>query len=91
MTLTVRLDHKVEEQLAEYAAANGLSKSEAVKRGLKLLFDVAPGKKSPYEIGKHLFGCFDGQSDLAENHSRYVKEAIRASHATRHRPPGRAV
>ena len=50
MTLTVRLDHKVEQTLAEYAVGNGISKSEAVKRGLKLLFESTPPQKSAYEI-----------------------------------------
>ena len=92
MTLTVRLDYKVEEALAEYAVGNGISKSEAVKRGLKLLFESAPQKKSAYELGKHLFGRHaGGAADLSVNHSKYVKEAIRAKYASRYRPPGRPV
>ena len=92
MTLTVRLDYKVEEALAEYAVGNGISKSEAVKRGLKLLFESTPQKKSSYEAGKHLFGCYEsGRTDVSVNHSKYVKEAIRAKYASRYRPPGRSV
>lgn len=92
MTLTVRLEHKVEETLAEYAVTNGISKSEAVKRGLKLLFDSTPPQKSAYELGKHLFGRHaSGRTDGSENHSKYVKEAFRAKHARRYRPPGSAV
>lgn len=89
MTLTVRLDHKVEEELAVYAVRNGMSKSEAVKRGLKLLFESTPPNKTPYELGKHLFGRHSsGRTDGSENVSKYVKEAIRAKHAGRYRPPG---
>ncbi len=92
MTLTVRLEHKVEQTLAVYAVDQGISKSEAVKRGLKLLFESTPPKKSAYELGKHLFGRHSsGRTDGSENHSKYVKEAIRAKYARRYRPPGSAV
>ena len=92
MTLTVRLDHKVEEQLAEYVVDNGMTKSEAVKRGLKLLFESTPPKKTPYELGKHLFGRHSsGRRDGSEKVKEHYREVIRAKHAGRRGSAGRAV
>ena len=92
MTLTVRLDHKVEQTLAEYAVGNGISKSEAVKRGLKLLFESAPPQKSAYEIGKHLFGRHaSGRTDGSINVKKHYREHMLAKHTTGRGPAGRTV
>jgi hypothetical protein len=92
MTLTVRLDDQAEEALAEYAASNGISKSEAVKRGLRLLFESTPPQKSAYEIGKHLFGRHaSGRTDGSVKVKQHYREAMRAKHIAGRRPAGRAV
>ena len=92
MTLTVRLDSKVEEALTEYAVGNGISKSEAVKRGLKLLFDSTPPQKSAYEIGKHLFGRHSsGRTDGSVSVKKHYRETMLAKHTAGRRPAGRTV
>ena len=92
MTLTVRLDHKVEQTLAEYAVGNGISKSEAVKRGLTLLFESSPPPKSAYEIGKHLFGRHaSGRTDGSVKVKQHYRETMLAKHTGGRRPPGRPV
>ena len=92
MTLTVRLDHKVEQTLADYAVGNGISKSEAVKRGLKLLFDSSPPQKSAYEIGKHLFGRHSsGRPDGSVNVKKLYREKMLAKHTGGRRASGRTV
>ncbi len=92
MTLTVRLDHKVEQTLAVYAVDQGISKSEAVKRGLKLLFDSTPPKKTAYEIGKHLFGRHaSGRTDGSVRVKEHFRETVRAKYARGRRTPGSAV
>lgn len=92
MTLTVRLDHKVEQTLAEYAVDNGISKGEAVKRGLKLLFESTPPSKSAYEIGKHLFGRHSsGRADGSVNVKKHYRETMLAKHTVGRRPSGRTV
>ena len=92
MTLTVRLEHKVEQTLAVYAVDRGISKSEAVKRGLKLLFESTPPKKSAYELGKHLFGRHSsGRTDGSTMVKQQFREMVRAKYARGRRPPGSAV
>lgn len=92
MTLTVRLDHKVEQTLAVYAVEQGISKSEAVKRGLKLLFESTPPKKTAYELGKHLFGRHSsGRTDGSVKVKEYFREAVRAKYTRGRRPSGSTV
>ncbi len=92
MTLTVRLDHKVEQTLAQYAVGNGISKSEAVKRGLKLLFDSSSPPKSAYEIGKHLFGRHSsGRPDGSVKVKKLYREKMLAKHTGGRRTSGRTV
>lgn len=92
MTLTVRLDHKVEQTLAVYAVDQGISKSEAVKRGLKLLFDSTPPTKTAYEIGKNLFGRHaSGRTDGSVRVKEHFRETVRAKYARGRGAPGSAV
>jgi Arc/MetJ-type ribon-helix-helix transcriptional regulator len=81
MTLSIRLDPELESELARAAAQTGRSKSELVKASLReYLARVAP-KKTPYELGKDLFGGpFEGASDLAERRKEYLTESLRAKH-----------
>ena len=56
MTLSIRLDPELEAELARAAAQTGRSKSELVKASLReYLARLAP-RKTPYELGKDLFG-----------------------------------
>ena len=73
MTLTVRLPHRVEQDLAEYCAAHGVSKSDAVKRALEdLLHAPATGKPA---LDHPFIGCDQGDgSDVSGN----IKAALRA-------------
>lgn len=70
MTLTVRLPDRVEQDLAEYCATHGLSKSEAVKRALEELLRIPQaGETHPF------IGCDRGDgSDV----SGTIKAALRA-------------
>jgi hypothetical protein len=70
MTLTVRLPHRVEQQLAEYCVKRKLTKSEAVKQALDGLL------RAPVETARHPFigGDQGDGSDVSGN----VKAALRA-------------
>lgn len=73
MTLTVRLPQRVEQDLAEYCATHGLSKSDAVKRALEDLLRAPQAGKQALD---HPFvGCDHGDgSDVSGN----IKAALRA-------------
>ena len=70
MTLTVRLPHRVEQDLADYCVKHRLTKSEAVKQALDGLL------RAPAESTRHPFigGDKGDGSDVSGN----VKAALRA-------------
>lgn len=79
MTLTVRLDAELENQLARMSERLRLSKSEIIKRSLREYLEIHAIKKTPYSLGADLFeGEGSGKGDLAERHSEYIKAKLRA-------------
>ncbi|MHB1372968.1 MAG: ribbon-helix-helix protein, CopG family [Thauera sp.] len=56
MTLSIRLDPELEAELARAAAQTGRSKSELVKASLREYLARVVPHKTPYELGKDLFG-----------------------------------
>ena len=56
MTLSIRLDPELEAELARAAAPTGRSKSELVKASLREYLARVVPRKTPYELGKDLFG-----------------------------------
>ena len=81
MTLSIRLDPELESELARAAAQTGRSKSELVKASLREYLARVVPRKTPYELGKDLFGGADaGPTDLAERRKDYLTESLRAKH-----------
>ena len=75
MTLTVRLPERVEQDLAEYCVAHGVSKSEAVKRALEqLLRNPATGK---VDLIHPFIGCDTSSGDVARHTKRLLRERFR--------------
>jgi hypothetical protein len=76
MTLTVRLSDRLEQTLAEYCIACGVSKSEAVKRALEdLLMPGQAAAKSQHKTAHPFIGCDQGDgADVSGN----IKAALRA-------------
>ena len=75
MTLTVRLPERVEQDLAEYCIAHGVSKSEAVKRALEqLLQNPATGKVG---LNHPFIGCDTSSGDVARHTKRLLRERFR--------------
>ena len=82
MTLTVRLDPHLQQQLESYCKKRRLSKSRVVTDLLSEHFaHVSGGARSSYDIAREfgLIGAFaSGKGDLAENRKRYLTEKLRA-------------
>jgi Ribbon-helix-helix protein, copG family. len=77
MSLSIRLPKPLEERLAAYCAAQGISRSEAVKRALDSLLSEA--QPTPYELGVAGFGADNTHSgDVARNSKRLLRERFRA-------------
>jgi Arc/MetJ-type ribon-helix-helix transcriptional regulator len=81
MTISVRLDEPTEARLRRLLEEQGGSVSAFVRAAILEKLEREGKKPTPYALGKHLFGQFkSGKGDLAENHSKYFKEAMRAKH-----------
>lgn len=55
----------------------------APEKGRRLLPPAPAKKETHYEALKRLglIGCIKGPPDLAENHKKYIRKAMRAKHA----------
>ena len=85
MTLTVRLDPQLEEQLASYCRKRRKTKSEVLTRLLRdHLAAENETAKTPYQLAKEfgLIGAVaSGRKDISENYKRYLKAKLRAKHS----------
>ena len=80
MTLSVRIPPKVEQELADYCARNGVSKSEAVKDALDRFLAGQSADKSPYDLAKDLIGPGTDEfpsEDVARHTKRLLRERVR--------------
>lgn len=95
MTLTVRVDYKVSEALAEYCARTDQTKSDVVKLCLaEFLARQAQPTPSAYELGVDLFptsASADAPTELSSNRKTLLKERLHAKHLNRRRPADRGV
>lgn len=84
MTLTVRLDAELEEQLARYCRKRRQTKTEVLTRLLRDHISAASGVgKTPYQLAREfgLIGAFaSGRRDASANRKRYLRERLRAKH-----------
>ena len=80
MTLSVRIPPRVEQELTEYCARNGVSKSDAVKDALDQFLSGKGAAKSPYELARDLIGPHTDEAaleDVASNTKRLLRERVR--------------
>lgn len=84
MTLTVKLPEALERELEAHCRSHRVSKSEVVKRVLARYLELQTPKRTSYELAlKHgIIGCVTGgERSLGREHSRAVKERLRAQRA----------
>lgn len=75
MTLTVRLPERVEQDLAEYCVAHGVSKSDAVKRALEELLQTPDKGKA--DLIHAFIGCDTNPGDVARHTKRLLRERFK--------------
>jgi hypothetical protein len=79
MTISVRLESKLEKELSQYAKIMGKSKSELIRNLIDEYIKKKKKKLSPWETGKDLFGCEGSKKgDLSVNRKLILKEKLRA-------------
>lgn len=81
MPVSIRLGPALEERLAKASRKLRLNKTEVIKRSLEAyLADIDPGK-TPYELGKELFGADDRPgSNLSVGFKRRLRSKLRGKH-----------
>ncbi|OGA79823.1 MAG: hypothetical protein A3G27_08435 [Betaproteobacteria bacterium RIFCSPLOWO2_12_FULL_66_14] len=80
--LSVRLDDKEAAALDAVCEAQGLSRSEVVKRAIMDLAQA--GRRGPFgRVARDLgiVGCFSGPRDLGERHGKHFRRALGAKTA----------
>ena len=81
MPLVIRLDTDLETGLRRMSAEERVPQAELVRRMIRERLSAHNKRKTPYEIAEEM-GVIgmdtDPRRDVAENHSKYVKEALRA-------------
>lgn len=86
MTISLRLDDRLKRKLAAVAKAQGLSKSAVIRKCLDEYLTADDQRPTAWELGKHLFGCFDsGRGDLSARAAEIVRERIHARRAKQSR------
>lgn len=82
MTLTIRLEAKLQASLRRLADSEGTSVSDLVRKLITDRVELEATKTTPYERGKHLFGRRgSGKGDLSVNTREQFKEYVRAKHS----------
>lgn len=81
MTLTVKLSPEIERDLTLHCQTEGLTKSEVVTRLIQQYLLLRKPAKTAYDLAQAhgLIGCYrSDQTELGRNHSRHIKEKLRA-------------
>jgi RHH-type rel operon transcriptional repressor/antitoxin RelB len=79
VTVNVRLDKELEKAVLALAHREGITKSDLIRRCLREFLMRQSRARSPWEIGKDLFGKYgSGRSDLSTNRKRIMREKIYA-------------
>jgi hypothetical protein len=95
MTLTVRIDHRVEQALIAYCASAGRSKSEVLKESLaQFLTSKAALTPTPFELGADLFaqpGHALGPAELSSQRKTLLKQILNEKHTGRRGPADRGL
>jgi predicted transcriptional regulator len=85
MTLTVRLDPQLEEQLDSYCRKRRKTKTEVLTTLLRdHLTAASDATRTPYELAREfgLIGTIaSGRRDASRNRKRYLREKLRAKHS----------
>jgi Arc/MetJ-type ribon-helix-helix transcriptional regulator len=88
VTVTVKLDPALEEQLRRRATTTGRSASDVIRQALGEYLAAPPKsrQRSPHALGQDLFGQFRGDPRLAEQRKTVLADLWAAKHAAR-KPP----
>jgi predicted DNA-binding protein len=87
MTLTVRLEPELENQLEDYCQAEGTTKSAVVTQALRGFLSALQQQRTPYEIYREVVGEMGAdqrppadESDNSMHYKKRLKDILRAKY-----------
>lgn len=84
MTMTVKLDPLLEQQLRNRSAALGQPASEIIRAALQAYLDNTPEPTATaYGLGSDLFGRHHGPADLSSERKQVVADVWATKHGAR--------
>ncbi len=85
MTVTVKLDPLLEEQLRRRAAAGGCTTSEIIRTALQAFLALPAESAAPsaFSLGSDLFGRFQGEPRLAQDRKKLLADGWAHKHDRR--------
>tara|TARA_Y100000588_G_scaffold240904_1_gene254775 strand:+ start:335 stop:589 length:255 start_codon:yes stop_codon:yes gene_type:complete len=79
MTITIRLDPKLQKELDLYARREGMTRSELVRECIQEYIAQKKQRATAWELGQDLFGKHaSDRSDLSTNRKKILREKLRA-------------
>ncbi len=80
--ISVRLPEELENKLKKLSEQVKISKSDIVKNALTIYFEKHLDKRTPYELGKDLFGRYgSGKSNLSTDYKKILKDKLNEKHS----------
>lgn len=85
MTVTIKLESGLEEQLRQRATATGRTTSDVVRAALQAYLAAPEAERglSPHALGEDLFGRHRGPADLAGTRKQAAADAWQQRHTRR--------
>ena len=85
MTVTVKLEALLEEQLRRHAAAAGLTTSDVIRSALQAYLDAPEAARAPsaFALGSDLFGRYSAEPTLAQGRKKALADIWSAKHDAR--------
>lgn len=81
MPVSIRLGQDLEERLAKASRKLRVNKSDVIKRSLEAYLATLEPGRTPYELGKDLFGADESHgSDLSSTFKRRLRGKLRAKY-----------
>ena len=78
---TVRLNEDIDSKLAVLTDLEHTSKSEIIKKAIIEYYDQHIVDKTPYELGKELFGKYSSDKDLSQSYKKRLMEKLNEKHS----------
>ena len=78
---TLRLNDDLDNKLALLKEMENTTKTEIIKKAIIEYYEHHITKKTPYEMGKELFGKYGSDSDLSKKYKERLKEKYSAKHS----------